>query len=133
MDPTRLLTLGVDGMIALCAEKQAATPAFYSGLMQALDILSEVCLRYAADAAALGNSDLAALYTHIAHQPAATFPQAMALSYVFFVLSGAWNYGRMDQYLGPYLAADLSAGRLTEADALRWIEDLWRRMEEWGE
>ena len=133
MDPTRLLTLGVDGLRTLCAEKRAANPAFYDGLMQALDILSEVCLRYAADAAALGNPDLAALYTYVAHQPAATFPQAMALSYIFFVLSGAWNYGRMDQYLGPYLAADLAAGRLTEAEALHWIEDLWCRMEEWGE
>ena len=133
MDPTRLLTLGVDGLTALCAEKQAANPAFYSGLIQALDILSEVCLRYAAEAAALGDTALAADYTHIAHQPAQTFPQALQLSYLFFVLSGAWNYGRMDQYLGPYLSADLTAGRLTEADALRWIEDLWCRMEEWGE
>ena len=133
MDPTRLLTLGVDGLTALCAEKQAANPAFYRGLIQALDILSEVCLRYAAEAAALGNAALAADFTHIAHQPAATFPQALQLSYLFFVLSGAWNYGRMDQYLGPYLAADLAAGHLTEADALRWIEDLWCRMEEWGE
>lgn len=133
MDPTRLLTLGVDGMTALCEEKQAANPAFYHGLMQALDILSEVCLRYADEAAALGNPALAADFSHIAHQPAQTFLQAMQLSYLFFVLSGAWNYGRMDQYLGPYLAADLAASRLTEADALRYIEDLWCRMEEWGE
>ena len=133
MDPTRLLTLGVDGMRALCEEKRAGNPAFYGGLMQALDILSEVCLRYADEATALGNPALAADLTHIAHQPAQTFPQAMQLSYLFFVLSGAWNYGRMDQYLGPYLAADLSADRLTEADALDYIEDLWCRMEEWGE
>lgn len=133
MDPTRLLTLGVDGMAALCAEKKENNPAFYHGLIQALDILSQVCLRYAAQAVALGNPVLAADFTHIAHQPAQTFSQALQLSYLFFVLSGAWNYGRMDQYLGPYLAADLSANRLTEADALRYIEDLWCRMEEWGE
>ena len=135
MDPTRLLQVGVDEMIALCKEKekQAANPAFYNGLVQALHILSEVCLRYAAEAEALGNPALVADLTHIAHHPAATFTQALQLSYIFFVLSGTWNYGRMDQYLGPYLIADLSAGRLTEAEALRWIEDLWCRMEEWGE
>lgn len=133
MDPTRLLTLGVDGMTALCREKQAVNPAFYAGLIQALEILSEVCLRYAAEAEALGRADLAADFAHIARQPAATFTQALQLSYVFFVLSGTWNYGRMDRYLGPYLAADLSADRITEAEALRWIEDLWCRMEEWGE
>ena len=133
MDPTRLLTLGVDGLYTLCEEKQEKNPPFYHGLMQALDILSEVCLRYAAEAAALGEEGLAADFTHIAHRPAATFTQAMQLSYLFFVLSGTWNYGRMDQYLGPYLAADLAACRLTEAEALRWIMDLWCRMEEWGE
>ena len=133
MDPTRLLRLGVDGMAALCEEKQAVNPAFYNGLIQALDILSEVCLRYANQADALGNASLAADLAHIAHRPAATFTQALQLSYLFFVLSGTWNYGRMDQYLGGYLAADLAAGRLTEAEALRHVEDLWCRMEEWGE
>ncbi len=133
MDPTRLLTLGVDGMISLCQDKQAANPAFYHGLIQALEILSAVCLRYAAEAVALGEESLAADFTHIAHHPAATFTQALQLSYLFFVLSGTWNYGRMDKYLGRYLAADLSAARLTESEALRWIEDLWRRMEEWNE
>ena len=133
MDPTRLLTLGVDGMISLCEEKQAANPDFYDGLIRALRILSEVCLRYAHEAAALGADALAADLTHIAHAPAATFTQALQLSYLFFVLSGTWNYGRMDKYLGGYLAADLAADRLTEAAALGLIEDLWCRMEEWGE
>lgn len=133
MDPTRLLTLGVDGLTALCHEKQAKNPAFYHGLIQALEILSEVCLRYAAEAVALGNAALSADLTHIAHQPAATFTQAMQLAYLFFVLSGTWNYGRMDRYLGAYLDADLAAGRITDREALRWIEDLWCRMEEWGE
>lgn len=133
MDPTRLLTLGVEGLAALCEEKKENNPAFYNGLIQALDILSEVCLRYAAEAEMLGNLALAADLSHIAHHPASTFTQALQLSYIFFVLSGTWNYGRMDQYLGPYLAADLAADRLTEAEALRWVEDLWCRMEEWGE
>ena len=109
MDPTRLLTLGVEGMIALCEEKKADNPAFYHGLIRALEILSEVCLRYADEAKALGEDSLAADLTHIACHPAATFTQALQLSYLFFVLSGTWNYGRMDKYLGGYLAADLSS------------------------
>ena len=130
MDPTRLLTLGVEGMVALCEEKRAQNPPFYDGLLQALDILSQVCLRYAADAQGLGNAALAADFAHIARHPAATFTQAMQLSYLFFVLSGTWNYGRMDRYLGGYLSADLAAGRLTESEALAWVEDLWCRLEE---
>ena len=133
MDPTRLLTLGVEGLTALCEEKREANPLFYNGLLQALDILSQVCLRYAAEAAALGDPALAADLTHIATHPAATFPQALLLAYLFYVLSGTWNYGRMDQYLGGYLSADLQAGHLTEAEALAWIEDLWCRLEERGD
>lgn len=128
MDPTRLLTLGVDGLRDLCEQKKAQNPPFFDGLMQALDILSEVCLRYGAQAEKMGNAALAADFVHIAHRPAATFPQAVQLSYLFFVLSGTWNVGRMDQYLALYLTA-----AVTDEEALRWIEDLWRRMEEWNE
>ena len=130
MDPTRVLTLGVEGLLALCAEKREQNPPFYDGLTTAVDILSEVCLRYAAEAEALGNPALAADFAHISRHPAATFTQALQLAYLFYVLSGTWNYGRMDKYLGGYLAADLEAGRITEEEALRWIEDLWCRIEE---
>lgn len=130
MDPTRLLTLGVEGVTSLCEEKREQNPPFYDGLIQALDILSEVCRSYAVQAQAMGETTLAADLTHIARHPAETFTQAMTLSYLFYVLSGAWNYGRMDQYLGGYLAADLEWGRLTEDEALHWIEDLWCRLEE---
>lgn len=128
MDPTRLLTLGVDGLRELCEQKKEQNPLFFDGLIEALAVFSEVCLRYAAQAEEMGNHALAADFAHIAHRPAETFSQAVQLSYLFFVLSGTWNFGRMDKYLAPYLT-----DAVTDEEALRWIEDLWRRMEEWNE
>ena len=39
------------------------------------------------------------------------------------------NYGRLDDFLGPYLAADLEAGRLSEEEAYRYLKSLWTMIE----
>ena len=36
------------------------------------------------------------------------------------------NHGRMDVYLGDFYAKDLDGGRLTEAEALRLLQCIWR-------
>lgn len=36
--------------------------------------------------------------------------------------------GRMDQYLYPYYQADIEAGRLTETEAMEWLECMWVEM-----
>jgi len=130
MDPTRLLRLGVGGLLDLAREKSTGNPAFYAGVQQALLLLRDVCLRYADQAQQNGRPDLEADLRHIAWQPAATFRQALQLAYLFMVVSGTWNYGRMDQYLGAYLHRDLAAGTLTEEEALDLLSDLWCRIEE---
>ena len=130
MDPTRLLRLGISGLQALAREKAAQNPAFYTGIQQALLLLRDVCLRYADQAQQNGRPDLEADLRHIAWHPAATFRQALQLAYLFMVVSGTWNYGRMDQYLGAYLHRDLNAGTITQEAALELMLDLWQRMEE---
>ncbi|MDR1852810.1 MAG: glycyl radical protein [Propionibacteriaceae bacterium] len=35
------------------------------------------------------------------------------------------SYGRMDQYLGPFLDADLADGAITEDEATEWLTNLW--------
>ena len=39
------------------------------------------------------------------------------------------NYGRLDDFLGPYLAADLDSGRMTEQEAYAYIKSLWTMIE----
>jgi len=133
MDPGNLLKNGIGGLMALCDRWMSRHPAFYAGVQGALSALRDTCLRYADQADRLGDAAFAADLRCIAWEKPVTFRQALQLSYLFYVASGAWNFGRMDKYLGPYLHRDLTVGTLTEEEALALIEDLWCRMEEWNE
>ena len=53
----------------------------------------------------------------------------MQLFWLFALLAGVINYGRLDDYLGPYLVADLKSGRLTDEEAYRYIHSLWTMIE----
>jgi len=61
--------------------------------------------------------------------PPATFHQALQLFWLYALLSGSINYGRMDVVLGPFLANDLREGRLTEDEAFRYLTSLWTLIE----
>ena len=58
-----------------------------------------------------------------------TFPEALQLFWLYALLAGVINYGRLDDFLGPYLAADLDRGRLTEQEAYDYIKSLWTMIE----
>jgi pyruvate formate-lyase/glycerol dehydratase family glycyl radical enzyme len=65
--------------------------------------------------------------------PAKTFPEALqALWFTHMLAMAAESYpgpglspGRVDQYLHPYYASDLQAGRLTRPQAKEWLECWW--------
>lgn len=63
--------------------------------------------------------------------PAETFREAMQ-SLWFTILailpSGVLSFGRFDQYMQPYYAADLAAGRISEEEALELIQ--WLRIKD---
>jgi pyruvate-formate lyase len=90
--------------------------------IQTLDAVLDLAARYAAAARAQGREDLAATLDYVpAHRPR-TFHealQALRLLQAVVWLSGHYHVGlgRLDQYLWPYLEADLSAGRETLASA----------------
>ncbi|MEG2931100.1 MAG: pyruvate formate lyase family protein, partial [Ruthenibacterium sp.] len=65
----------------------------------------------------------------ICHGAPQTFAQALQLFWLYALLAGVINYGRLDDLLGPYLQADLDAGRITEAEAYESIQCLWRMIE----
>lgn len=58
-----------------------------------------------------------------------TFHEAMQLFWLYALLAGVINYGRLDDFLGPYLAADLENGILTEEEACRYLHSLWIMIE----
>ena len=69
-----------------------------------------------------------ALQTIKEHKPT-TFVEALQLFWLYALLAGVINYGRLDDFLGPYLAADLEAGRLTDGEAYDLIKSLWTLIE----
>ncbi|NCC94579.1 MAG: hypothetical protein EOM10_15110, partial [Opitutae bacterium] len=83
----------------------------------------------AAEAAA--NEEVASLCRRVAHRPPETFREAIQL--IWFVMlaiqSGDRCYlvgpGRLDRRAGKFYDADLAAGRMTRAEALKLIEALY--------
>lgn len=111
----------------------------FEHLQGAVNILEKVCGHYArqaelqatqvTDAAAQEQLQsisqcLAGLPLH----PPATFREALQLFWLYALLSGSWNYGRMDVHMGPFLARDLDAGILGEDEALKLLRSLWQLM-----
>lgn len=58
-----------------------------------------------------------------------TFFEALQLFWLYALLAGVINYGRMDDVLGPFLQRDLDEGRMDEAEAFRLLKSLWTMIE----
>jgi pyruvate-formate lyase len=62
---------------------------------------------------------------HIAYNKPESFWQAAQLAYLFYLVSGTYNYGRMDDYLGSYYANNIDTGAVTEEFGFSLIKNLW--------
>ncbi|MCL2895875.1 pyruvate formate lyase family protein [Brenneria tiliae] len=58
-----------------------------------------------------------------------TFHQALQLFWLYALLSGCINYGRLDDLLGIYLKNDLDNEVIDEDEAISYIRSLWRLIE----
>ena len=138
MDYDKLVRLGLPGLRAKVEAHHAGAaadgrdPKLYEGMLMALDLLVEICQDYAAEARALagftGDADLltmAADLEHIASAPPRTLRQGIQLCWLYSVMAGVTNFGRMDVCLGDLYVCDLEAGRITEEEALRLVLALW--------
>jgi len=131
LDFDKLVRLGIEGLKSeiTTAEAKLGERPLFEGMRIALEVLVSVIEEYASQAIALGDPDhlqLADDLKHIsAHKPA-TFRQAIQLSWLYALIAGVLNYGRMDVYLGDFLAADLDSGRVTDEEALALTQALWQ-------
>jgi len=55
--------------------------------------------------------------------------EAMQLMYIYNAVSGSLSYGRIDEYLGDFLANDLKNKTINEEGAITYIQGLWKLME----
>ena len=95
-----------------------------------IDAIFDLCERYRHTALQQGRDDIATVLARVPHQGATTFREALQFFRILHFslwLEGCYHntVGRFDQYMYPYLAGDLAAGRLTEQEAQELLEDFF--------
>ncbi|EJX1227573.1 formate C-acetyltransferase/glycerol dehydratase family glycyl radical enzyme [Cronobacter sakazakii] len=151
-----LLEKGLDGLRAKVAERRARLLLTDQGdlhkeqFLKAIDItfsaLSEHILRYAALASQMAQEEsrparrdellaIAANCEHIAHQPPASFWQALQLCYfvqlVLQIESNGYSvsFGRLDQYLYPWYRRDVELEQTLERElAIELLQSCWLKL-----
>lgn len=147
MDFETLLKGGIPGLRNRIAERFKTAPAagdttnLLAGMNLALSGLADVCSHYAKQARSLaesrGNSEsghlrLAMALERLPHHAPGSLIEAMQLVLLYATLATAYSFGRMDEYLGDFLVADLDAGRLDEDGALALIKSFWQIVADCG-
>jgi len=122
----KLVRLGIPGLRAEIARarKSNGDLPLYAAMEMALDVLVDVIRNYA------GQTDgrLRTALEQIAVRAPETFLEAAQLAWLYALISGSVNYGRMDVYLGDFYTADIDSQRLTDAEALALLQSLWQLM-----
>ena len=130
------MAYGLEGLKTLIRSQKPNT--FLNSCVESLTLLQEVIdrqielvrkqswmLRSRLQDLELMERDLAVIRT----QKPATFHQALQLFWIYALVAGVINYGRMDDVLGPYLQRDLEDGLITEEEAYRYLKSLWKMIE----
>lgn len=124
------LRRGLEGRREVALETRARLEAsgdkvgveFIEAAIETIDAVVDLAARYATEARRLGMTDVAERLERVPAGAPTTFHdalQSMRLMHAVVWLSGHHHVGlgRLDQYLWPYLAADLDAGRLDQTAA----------------
>jgi pyruvate-formate lyase len=121
LDYGMLLRLGLERL-----EKSGTGPDdFGRGWSMALAVLQSSIDHYIR---ITKNADIRESLCAVRNDPPRTFRQAIQLFWLYALHSGTWNWGRLDDILGPYLVADIEKGLLTDEQALELLCSLWRMM-----
>jgi len=121
--------------------------SYLEALRIAAEGIIELAARYAAEARRLARLEtdprrkrelesIAKICDRVPAEPAQTFREAVQSVYLYHVClfmeqnAASYNPGRMDQYLHPYYAADLEAGRISPEEARELLDCLWVKFAE---
>ncbi|MCF7802622.1 MAG: hypothetical protein K9N57_00365 [Candidatus Marinimicrobia bacterium] len=138
----KLLSLGIPGMMEEIQRQKASAngdPEFYDGARIVMEAFINSAHWYAEQARSKADKtsddqraadlrDMAQALENITQRTPETFREAIQLFWLYSTISDVRNHGRMDVYLGDFLANDLNQGRLTDAEALRLLQSLWQLM-----
>lgn len=115
----KLMEYGLDGLKDLMDRN--ANP-FMDASYQAIELLQTVIQHYIDT---VQDPQQVADLKQIKHQPPQSFAQALQLFWIYALIAGVINYGRMDDVLGTYLKHDIDQGILTKAEAIEYLKSLW--------
>ena len=130
LDYGKLLANGIQGLKRMVEEyeeeahRQEQDTELFQGMGMALELLSKCCLYYhdmalgmafwaEGEAERKNLSEMAAALKKITTDKPGNLREAIQLMWLYILISGTFNYGRLDVTLGDYLAADLESGLLT--------------------
>ncbi len=120
--------VAVDSRARLQADPHAVE--FLDCAIETIDAVLELVGRYADEARRSGRDDLVSILEHVPAYPARTLYEALqALRFGHSIVWLGGNYhvglGRFDQYMYPYLQADLDAGRLAIPEAEQLVAEFF--------
>ncbi len=147
-DFDKLVRLGIPGLLdeinraGIRVEKMSEAGQFYRSMELALGLFSEVILYYADMAGNQASKatperkqellKMEGILRNIASSRPKNFREAIQLGFLYADISGTFNYGRMDEYLGDLYMKDLNSGELTKDEAIRLLNNLWYLMDAKG-
>lgn len=143
LDYEKLLSLGIPGMIeSVKIRKEKALLEgedinLFDGMLIVLEVLIDSCKYYSniisdslkeetEENRIIELKEMRSVLDNIAIKKPSSLREAIQLFWLYSLLSGVINYGRMDVYLGDFLAKDLEKGILTEEKALSFVQSIWR-------
>jgi len=143
VDYEKLLRLGIPGLIKEITEQHDKAKVscgdykLFEGMLIALDTVIDSCHHYEKQARKKAKSvadpkrveellQLADVLNKNATQKPETFYEALQLSWLYTLMCGSLESGRVDVYLGDFYVNDIDKGIISETEALSLMHSFWR-------
>jgi pyruvate-formate lyase len=147
VDYDKLLRLGIPGLISEVTSYRDKSKAsggdwkLYEGMLIALDVFADSCRHYETQAMQKAQAcndpkrkkelfQLAEVLKKNAVSKPGSFYEALQLSWLYTLICGSLELGRVDVYLGDFYVNDIDNGIITEEEALSLMHSYWRLINE---
>ena len=141
LDYNKLVEKGIKGLreetlSRMCDDKDNE---FYLAVLDALDLFTDCCdylAKQVEDEITYADKDqiedlkvIVESLRVIREEPPKTFHQAIQIVWLYAILAGIINYGRLDDVVGTFLKHDLETGYITYDKAKAYVKCLWTMIE----
>ncbi len=141
LDYEKLMSLGLPGLIEevkFCrCGCELKDDSFYTGVLESLKAVVNTLLWYAAHTKELADGileedrkrellEMSRICSKLVHEKPDSFREAIQLMVIYTSISGAREWGRMDDFLGEFYTRDLEKGVINEEEAIRLLTSVWR-------